>query len=64
MNNLKWNWGGNSTKSYNAVCSSCAACFMIAVSFEPSLICPLSMMPSARLHRRGQQTSKVKSTGS
>lgn len=62
MNNLKWNWGGNSTESYNAVCSSCAACFVIAVSFEPSLICPPSMTPSTRLNRGGQQTSKVKST--
>lgn len=64
MNNLKWNWGGNSTESYNAVCSSCAVWFVIAVSFEPSLICPPSMTPSTRLHHRRQQTSKVKSTGS
>ncbi len=58
MNNLKWNWGGNSTESYNVIYSSCAACFVIAVSFEPSLICPSSMTPSTRLHRGGNKQAK------
>ncbi len=58
MNNLKWNWGGNSTESYNVIYSSCSICFVIAVSFEPSLICPSSMTPSTRLHRGGNKQAK------